>query len=125
MIEYLIFMGIIWLLLVLCGPLVAHFDAIHACDMKYAADRAYRAEVYEELASMHRQSPLYQRMKEEKKVKGKNRRPSPNNHKARRARKRKPLQEAYQKKLAEQQKLAEGTRPELCSPDSRKAVNHR
>jgi hypothetical protein len=69
MIEYFFIMGGIWLLLVLFEPVVAYFDAIGECDRKYAADRAHRAEVYEQLAAMHRQSPVYQQMVRQKNVK--------------------------------------------------------
>lgn len=69
MLNFILVAGIVWLLLTLFEPLVAYFDAKAECDRKYAPDRARRAEIYEELAAMHRQSPLYQQMVQQKNVK--------------------------------------------------------
>ena len=92
-------MGTIWLLLFLGQPIVAYMDAVHACDLKYATDRRRRAEVYEELNALHQESEIFRKMKREKAEKKQTKRkPSPNNSKARRARRRKPLQEAYAEK---------------------------
>lgn len=103
MIEYFLIMGGIWLALFLFQPVIAHMDAVKWCDIKYSADRAERAETYARLNALHQTSPVFQQMKKEKAAKHANRKPSPNSHKARRARKRKPLQEAY---AAEQRRLA-------------------
>ena len=111
MLEYLLIMGGIWLALFLFQPVIAHMDAIKWCDIKYSGDRARRAETYAQLNALHQQSELYQQMKKEKTAKHSNRKPSPNNHKARRARKRKPLQEAY---AAEQRRLAEAEKLKVC-----------
>jgi len=69
MLNFILVAGIIWLLLTLFEPLVAYFDAMAACDRKYAPARARRAEVYAELAALHRQSPVYQQMARQKKAK--------------------------------------------------------
>ena len=69
MFNFILVAGIIWLVLTLFEPLVAYFDAMSACDRKYAPARARRAEVYAELAALHRQSPVYQQMARQKKAK--------------------------------------------------------
>ena len=66
MIELMVFGAIAWVLLTLFEPLVVYFDAKAECDRKYAPERARRAEIYEELAAMHRQSPVYQQMVQQK-----------------------------------------------------------
>ena len=69
MFNFILVAGIIWLVLTLFEPLVAYFDAMSACDRKYAPARARRAEIYAELAALHRQSPVYQQMSRQKKAK--------------------------------------------------------
>ena len=69
MIELMMFGAIAWVLLTLFEPLVAYFDAKAACDRKYAPARARRAEIYEEIAARHRQSPVYQQMVQQKNMK--------------------------------------------------------
>lgn len=39
MFGFILFAGIVWLLLTLFEPLVAYIDAGKACDQKYAFDR--------------------------------------------------------------------------------------
>lgn len=68
MFGFILFAGIVWLLLTLFEPLVAYIDAGKACDQKYAFDRFKRVQSYEEIAASHRASPLYQQMKEEKQL---------------------------------------------------------
>lgn len=87
MIELMVFGAVAWLLLTLFEPLVVYFDAKAACDRKYAPERARRAEIYEELAAMHRQSPVYQQMVQQKNVKSAGGRQQNNNKKKGRAQK--------------------------------------
>ncbi len=79
MFNFILVAGIIWLLLTVFEPLVAYFEAKSECDRKYAPARARRAEIYEELAAMHRQSPLYQQMVQQKNVKNTGARQQRNN----------------------------------------------
>ena len=66
--------GVVWLVLILFEPLIWMLDAEKECDKKYAFDRIRRAQRYEELAESHSMSPLYQQMKQEKRLNHKERR---------------------------------------------------
>ena len=68
MFGFILFAGIVWLLLTLFEPLVAYLDAGKACDQRFAFDRYKRARSMEDIAASHRASPLYQQMKEEKQL---------------------------------------------------------
>lgn len=73
MVEFVIVAGLIWLGLTLFEPLVWWLDAGKSCDQHYAWDRIQRAQRYEELAESHSMSPLYQQMKQEKRLNHKER----------------------------------------------------
>lgn len=68
MIQFVLVMGLIWVVLTLFEPLVAYLDAGKACDQRFAFDRYKRARSMEDIAASHRASPLYQQMKEEKQL---------------------------------------------------------
>ena len=66
--------AVAWVLLTIFEPLVWTLDVTKKCDKKYAFDRIRRAQRYEELAELHSMSPLYQQMKQEKRLNHKERR---------------------------------------------------